>query len=179
MMDDDRLALAPILVENLGASLVMIVLMCFLALLEVCEDACEGWSPTPACAGKRRREVMPKADALSSKPRREVFQDENTEAMTASLQFATPKRMRGGWRKRQWWRGMWFQRPQDVPSVRLQRAISKYLLDVRLPADGTANLSRGKLEFLSLPPPLNAPFACRQKYLLRARALWSCSITEV
>jgi hypothetical protein len=35
-----------------------------------------------------------------------------------------------------------------------------YLLDVRLPADGTANLSRGKLELLSLPPPLNAPYAC-------------------
>jgi hypothetical protein len=34
---------------------------------------------------------MPKADALSNKPRREVFQDENTEAMTASLQFATLK----------------------------------------------------------------------------------------
>jgi hypothetical protein len=31
---------------------------------------------------------MPKADALSNKPRREVFQDENTEAMTAFLQFA-------------------------------------------------------------------------------------------
>src|SRR5882724_5010905 len=34
---------------------------------------------------------MPKAEALSSKPRRDVFQDENTEAMTASLQFATLK----------------------------------------------------------------------------------------
>jgi hypothetical protein len=34
---------------------------------------------------------MPKADTLSNRPRRDVFQDENTEAMTASLQFATLK----------------------------------------------------------------------------------------
>jgi hypothetical protein len=33
---------------------------------------------------------MPKVDTLSNKPRRDVFQDENTEAMTAS-QFATLK----------------------------------------------------------------------------------------
>jgi hypothetical protein len=68
--------------------------MCFLAL--GFEDGLDGWSPTPACAGRRTREVLPKADALSSKLRREAFQDEIAMVMTASLRSPTIEGLRAG-----------------------------------------------------------------------------------
>jgi hypothetical protein len=58
--------------------------------LEECEDRFEVASWVPAYAGQRRREVMPKVEALRSKLRREV-QDLRIVAMTAFLRCATPE----------------------------------------------------------------------------------------
>jgi hypothetical protein len=70
----------------------MIVPMGFLALLEGGEDGVEGRSPAPACAGRRRREVTPRADALSSRLRREVFKDVARVVITAFLRSAAIER---------------------------------------------------------------------------------------
>jgi hypothetical protein len=48
----------------------------------------------------REGEVMPSADALSSKPRREAFQDESAEVMTISFDLPRSKDARRPARRR-------------------------------------------------------------------------------
>ena len=51
-------------------------------------------SAPPAWAGVRRSEVTPKADALSNKPRREVFQGDSGTVMIELPSFCRNQSMR-------------------------------------------------------------------------------------
>jgi hypothetical protein len=63
---------------------IFLVSMTFLIMFESFEDALGGRPLTPACAGMRRKVVMFRAEAISSKLRREVFQVEVAKVMTLS-----------------------------------------------------------------------------------------------